>query len=87
MLQGLRVITASRSQAALAPQYLLGSTPPASSFFTTPCTASIVPAFSRRHSTSRPAFQSQILLTSAKRRVARPPSDKPPCCLRIRIPA
>ena len=46
----------------------------------------VVPAFSRCHSISRPAFQSQMLLTSAKCRVARPPSNKPPCRLRIRIP-
>ena len=47
---------------------------------------SIVPAFSWCHSISRLAFQSQILLTSAKCRVARAPSNNPPCRLRIRIP-
>ena len=44
---------AEKSVLSLAPKRLAGSTPAARSFFRMLCTASMVPAFSRCHSSSR----------------------------------
>src|SRR6185503_17739867 len=73
----LCVSTANHSQAALAPKREHGNTPAASSFFSTSWMASMVPAFSRCHSSRRLASDSHTFVTTAKclasarRRIAR----------------
>jgi hypothetical protein len=81
----LCAITATRSHAAFAPKYLQGIPPPASPFFTTSCTPSMVPAFSRRHCSSRGAFHSPMLLRIARCLIFSPSSNHSPCFRRIRI--
>src|ERR1035441_10222537 len=81
-------ITANRSHAAFAPKYLHGITPPASSFFTTSCTPSTVPAFSRCHWIKRPAFHSPMFVTTTKCFTLLPSSNKVSCrCRTCAAPA
>ena len=56
----------NRSHAALAPKRPHSITPPAKSFLTTSCSASIEPAFSRCYSSSFLASQVNCLLAAAK---------------------
>ena len=81
----LCVITANRSQAALAPQRPHGITPAAKSFFSTSCSASTVPAFSRCHSGSRTRSHPQSLVATAKYLAWLPSANSSPYRLRMQI--
>ena len=79
----LCVITAIRSHAALAPSRPHGITPEARSFFSTSCSASIVPAFSRCHPQAR---RIPVPSVAAHHEVFTSlPSAKTPCRLRMRM--
>jgi len=83
----LCVIAFNRSQAALAPKRPQDTTPAASSFLSTSCSAWIEPCFSRCHCGRRRADQSRKFVSTAKYFASAPPANSSPCLFLTRMAA